>query len=132
MAAGEVVTDLLKVIVSNTRDPVERELDLRVQVATNARGAEAVKALIRRQGLDAVHRAMNDVIAYTRKRIGNRIAELDEGEHSFTSHLDDDGMGGDPVPDQGDGARRERPTAFRFRRARARRHAARSTFRSTR
>src|SRR5436309_2737170 len=54
MAAGEIVADLLKLIVSNTRDPVERELDLRVQVATNARGAEAVKALIRRQGLDAV------------------------------------------------------------------------------
>ncbi len=98
MAAGEVVTDLLKLIVSNTRDPVERELDLRVQVATNARGAEAVKALIRRQGLDAVRSAMNDVIAYTRKRIGNRIAALAEGEHSFTSYLDDDGMGGDPVP----------------------------------
>src|SRR5678815_4711539 len=29
MVAGEVATDLLKLIVSNTRDPIERELDLR-------------------------------------------------------------------------------------------------------
>ena len=98
MAAGEVVTDLMKLIVSNTRDPVERELDLRVQIATNARGADAVRDLMRRQGADSVRRAMSDVIAYTRRRIGNRIAELAEGEHSFTSWLDDDGMGGDPVP----------------------------------
>jgi N-methylhydantoinase B len=96
--AGEVCTDLMKLIVSNTRDPVERELDLRVQIATNARGVEAVRGLIRRMGRDAVRSAMNDVIAYTRKRIGNRIAELAEGEHSFTSYLDDDGMGGEPVP----------------------------------
>jgi N-methylhydantoinase B len=96
--AGEVQGDLLKLIVSNTRDPVERELDLRVQIATNARGADAVRDLIRRQGLPSVRRAMSDVIAYTRRRIGNRIAELAEGEHSFVSWLDDDGMGGDPVP----------------------------------
>jgi N-methylhydantoinase B len=98
VAAGETCTDLMKLIVSNTRDPVERELDLRVQIATNARGAQAFRDLIRRQGLATVRQVMSDVIAYTRRRIGNRIAELAEGEHGFTSYLDDDGMGGDPVP----------------------------------
>jgi N-methylhydantoinase B len=96
--AGDMCLDLLKLIVSNTRDPVERELDLRVQIATNARGAAAVRALVGRLGLDTVRRGMHDVIAYTRRRIGNRIAALAQGEHSYTSWLDDDGMGGDPVP----------------------------------
>ena len=47
-----------------------------MQVATNGRGADAVRALIQRVGLEAVRRSMSDVIAYTRRRIGKRIAEL--------------------------------------------------------
>ncbi|ARP92928.1 hydantoinase B/oxoprolinase family protein [Bordetella genomosp. 13] len=96
--AGEVDEDLLRLICSNTRDPEERLLDLRVQMATNRRGAAAVQGLIRQMGLDAVLRSVDDVIAYTRRRLQNRIAELKEGSYSFHSDLDDDGMGGDPVP----------------------------------
>jgi N-methylhydantoinase B len=96
--AGEVEEDLLNLICANTRDPEERLLDLRVQIATNKRGAAAVQGLIRQMGLDAVLRSVDDVIAYTRRRLLNRIAELKHGSYTFRSDLDDDGMGGDPVP----------------------------------
>ena len=45
-----------------------------------------------------MRQSIEDVIAYTRRRIRNRIAELADGEYTFTNYLDDDGMGGDPVP----------------------------------
>lgn len=96
--AGELDVDLLNLIACNTRDPEERALDLRVQIATNERGAEAARGLARQMGLDAVRQAIEDILAYTRRRIRKRIAELKDGEYSFTNHLDDDGMGGDPVP----------------------------------
>jgi N-methylhydantoinase B len=96
--AGQVQDDLLRVICSNTRDPEERVLDLRVQMATNRRGGDAVLGLIRQMGLEAVLRSVEDVITYTRRRLRNRIAELRQGSYSFTSYLDDDGMGGEPVP----------------------------------
>jgi N-methylhydantoinase B len=96
--AGELDADLLRLIACNTRDPEERMLDLRVQIATNGRGAEAARDLIRQMGLSAVRRSIDDIICYTRRRIRNRIAELTDGEYAFTSYLDDDGMGGDPVP----------------------------------
>ena len=96
--AGELQDDLLRTICLNTRDPEERMLDLRVQIATNERGAEAVRGLIRQMGLDAVLRSVDDVIEYTRRRLQIRIAELKRGSYTFESHLDDDGMGGDPVP----------------------------------
>jgi len=96
--AGEVQEDLLRLICSNTRDPEERMLDLRVQIATNRRGSEAVLGLIRQMGLAAVLRSVDDVITYTRRRLLNRIAELKQGSYTFTSYLDDDGMGGEPVP----------------------------------
>ena len=96
--AGELDADLLNLIACNTRDPEERALDLRVQIATNGRGAEAARGLIRQMGLAAARQSIDDIITYTRRRIRNRIAELADGEYSFTNYLDDDGMGGDPVP----------------------------------
>ncbi|MFC4277306.1 hydantoinase B/oxoprolinase family protein [Achromobacter aloeverae] len=95
--AGEIDEDLLNLICANTRDPEERLLDLRVQMATNRRGAAAVQGLVRQMGLDAVLRSVEDVIRYTRRRLLNRIAELKQGSYTFHSDLDDDGMGGDPV-----------------------------------
>lgn len=97
---GQNDEDMLRLICANTRDPEERVLDLRVQMATNRRGAAAVQGLIRQMGLDAVLRSVDDVIAYTRRRLLNRIAELQAGSYTFRSDLDDDGMGGDPVPIQ--------------------------------
>ena len=96
--AGELQEDLLRLVCNNTRDPEERLLDLRVQIATNKRGSDAVLGLIKQMGLAGVLRSVDDVITYTRRRLLNRIAELKQGSYSFTSYLDDDGMGGDPVP----------------------------------
>jgi len=95
--AGEVDEDLLRLICANTRDPEERILDLRVQMATNERGAAAMRGLIRQMGLDEVLQSVEDVIAYTRLRLTQRIAELREGRYAFENYLDDDGMGGEPV-----------------------------------
>ncbi len=95
--AGVLQEDLLRLICSNTRDPEERQLDLKVQMATNRRGADAVLGLIRQMGLPAVLRSVEDVITYTRRRLGNRIAELRQGSYTFQGQMDDDGLGGDPV-----------------------------------
>src|SRR3954469_18700751 len=96
--AGVLDTEVLNLIAHNTRDPEERALDLRVQIATNERGAQAARELIAQMGVAAVRQSIEDIIAYTRRRIRNRIAELKAGEYSFTNYLDDDGMGGEPVP----------------------------------
>jgi N-methylhydantoinase B len=95
---GELDVDLLRMIACNTRDPEERTLDLRVQIATNGRGADAARDLVRQMGLSTVRQSIDDIISYTRRRIRNRIGELTDGEYSFINYLDDDGMGGDPVP----------------------------------
>ncbi|OZI25892.1 5-oxoprolinase [Bordetella genomosp. 9] len=95
--AGQMDEDLLNLICANTRDPEERLLDLRVQMATNRRGTAAMQGLIRQMGLQAVLDSVDDVIRYTRRRLLNRIAELKQGSYTFQSDLDDDGLGGDPV-----------------------------------
>ncbi|MCC7486066.1 MAG: hydantoinase B/oxoprolinase family protein [Burkholderiales bacterium] len=95
---GELDEALLRFITCNMRDPEERALDLKVQIGTNERGAEAARALAGQMGIAAVRRSIDDVISYTRRRFRNRIAELRPGEYTFTSFLDDDGLGGEPVP----------------------------------
>jgi N-methylhydantoinase B len=49
-------------------------------------------------GLNAVTEAIHDLISYTGRRLRNRIRDMADGAASFTSYLDDDGLGGDPVP----------------------------------
>ena len=96
--SGVVEDDLLRLICANCRDPEERGLDLRVQIATNQRGSDAVKDLVRQVGLTKVLQSVEDVLTYTRNRLANRIGDLTEGSYRFTNMLDDDGMGGNPVP----------------------------------
>ena len=96
--AGAIDDDVMRLICSNTREPEERALDLRVQIATNARGGELVEALADRTGLTRMLEAVDDLLAYTGRRLRHRIAALSDGSYSCTSYLDDDGQGGDPVP----------------------------------
>ena len=94
---GELDEDLLALIAHNSRDPEERSL-LKVQVAANVRGVSLMRDLARRMGLAAVTAVVDDLLAYTARRLRNRIRDMADGEAGFTAWLDDDGLGGDPVP----------------------------------
>ena len=95
---GVISDDVMRLICSNTREPEERALDLQVQIATNARGAVLLEELAGRKGLEQVQSAVGDLLAYTGRRLRNRIAQLTDGSYCCTSYLDDDGQGGEPVP----------------------------------
>lgn len=95
---GAIREDLLDLIAQNTREPEERILDLKVQIATNTQGNAALEGLIRQMGLDPVLQAVDDILAYTARRLQMRIDAIAGAEGSFTAYLDDDGSGGDPVP----------------------------------
>lgn len=96
--AGIVDEDLLNLIASNSRLAEERGLDLKVQIAVNIRGGNETRALFLRMGLDRAEEAIDAVLTYTAKRLRRKLASLPAGSHSFSTWLDDDGMGGAPVP----------------------------------
>jgi N-methylhydantoinase B len=55
--------------------------------------------LVDQMGFEAVQNAIEDVLAYTARRLRNRVRELKPGNYSYTDYLDDDGSGPtDPVP----------------------------------
>ncbi len=96
--AGIIDEDLLSLIAWNTRDPEERLLDLRTQIGTNQRGGAMLIALVDRTGWSIVEQAIEDILAYTKCRLQNRIAALPDGIYSFERSMDDDGFPGKPVP----------------------------------
>ncbi|CAM4279736.1 hydantoinase B/oxoprolinase family protein [Bordetella muralis] len=98
--AHQIDDDLIGMIALNSRLPEERALDLRVQIATNEKGAIAAQTLIGRMGGAACfQRAVDDLLLYTLRRTEYRIAALPQGSMAFTTWLDDDGTGqGGRVP----------------------------------
>jgi N-methylhydantoinase B len=95
---GEIDDDLVELIVTNTRDPEERRLDLRTQIGTNVRAGAMLVQLCARMGWPTVERAIEDILLYTSRRLKNRIAALPDGEYRFERAMDDDGFPGPPVP----------------------------------
>ncbi len=95
---GELDEDLLNLVSQNSREAEERSLDLKVQIATNERGKRLLLALANQMGLEAMTGAVDDLLAYTGRRLRNRIRDMQDGRASFVAYLDDDGVGGEPVP----------------------------------
>jgi len=96
--AGEIDEDLLDLIACNTRDPEERRLDLRTQIGTNRRGSAMLTELVTKMGWPAVAHSIEDILAYTGRRLANRILALPSGRFSFARAMDDDGFAGPQVP----------------------------------
>jgi N-methylhydantoinase B len=96
--AGAIDRDLLELIAHNTRDPEERILDLKTQVGTNVRGGDMLVKLVDRMGWPVVERAIDDILAYTERRLRAAIAVLPDGQYHFERSLDDDGFEGPLVP----------------------------------
>lgn len=95
---GELDEDLLAMIAHNSREPVERTLDLKAQIAVNWRGAALMLRLVEADGIEAVERAIDDLLAYTARRLRARIAAMPDGEYRGERWMDSDGLpGGDPI-----------------------------------
>ena len=90
--------DIMNLIIQNTREPEDRLLDLKVQIATNNLGLERLSSLIDRMGITSLNQAVEDLLVYTERRLRTIISKLNNGQHSFTTWMDDDGIGGEKLP----------------------------------
>ena len=90
--------DIMKLIIQNTREPNDRLLDLNVQIATNNLGTARLIDLIEKMGIVNLNQAIDDLLTYTDQRTRNLISKLNDGSHSFTTWMDDDGLEGEKLP----------------------------------
>ncbi len=94
--SGAVDGDLLNLILANVRTPQERLGDLRAQYAGCRVGAERVQTLVVRWGRDKLAAGMEEIKAYSERRMRAEIRRLPAGPFSFEDALDDDGVSDTP------------------------------------
>jgi N-methylhydantoinase B len=80
--------ETLRELAAQMRNPVQREADLRAQLAAGRAGAERVEALIERFGLDSFRAGLEETLDYAERRTRARIAELPDGVRTATDVLE--------------------------------------------
>ena len=93
---GEVVDDVLALILANVRTPDERRGDLRAQTAANAAGRRRFRELAATHGAD-LDPALEAIKDYSERRMRAEIGNLPDGTYAFSDALDDDGRGNEDL-----------------------------------
>jgi N-methylhydantoinase B/oxoprolinase/acetone carboxylase alpha subunit len=94
---GKIDRELLGLVLANVRTPVEREGDLMAQLASLARGAERMGALVAKHGLGKVETNMRALQDYSERMMRAAIRTLADGVYRFEDCLDSDGVTPAPV-----------------------------------
>ena len=95
---GSYVSDVLDLILANTRTPRVRRGDFRAQIAANQLAQGRLAELMRRRGRETVLAAFDEVIAYTERHTRNAIRRLPDGEYTATSEIEGDGIDHGDIP----------------------------------
>jgi N-methylhydantoinase B len=91
---GDVVDDVLALLLANVRTPDERRADLRAQLAAHDRAVERLADLLDRTG-DVVYDAFDAVVRYSRDRMESELASIPDGVYTARDVLEGDGITAD-------------------------------------
>ncbi|GAB4171305.1 MAG: hydantoinase B/oxoprolinase family protein [Thalassobaculales bacterium] len=94
---GEIVQDVVDIIMSNIRVPAEREGDMAAQVGALHAGARALTRLLDRYGADTVDAAVAELRDRSERQMRSLIETIPDGTYSFASALDSDGVDNRPL-----------------------------------
>lgn len=90
---GVLDEDMMELIMLNFQMKYERRGDLRAQLTTNQYGADKLKELIDRIGLETYEEFCGEWLAYGARKARAAISDLPDGSYAFTDYMDDDGAG---------------------------------------
>ena len=94
---GELLPDILALILANIRSPHQTGGDIRAQIAAVKLGQKRMSEIIRRFGGATVQQFTEEMIEYTNRWARREIAKLPQGDHTATCALDDDGICDEPI-----------------------------------
>lgn len=97
VGADGAPTDILDVILANSRTPAEREGDLRAQLAAHRLAQARLEEVAGRYTAPAVARAMADLLAYAERRTRAEIARMPDGRYTAEEFLEGDGVTDAPL-----------------------------------
>jgi len=86
------VSDVMDLILANSRTPELRRGDLRAQIAANHRAQHRLGELIAKRGLESILVAFEEVVAYTERIARGAIRELPDGVYAAEGEIEGDGV----------------------------------------
>lgn len=95
---GELMEDIMSLVMANVRTPEERRGDINAQLAALRTGQKRLLELAGKHGADLLTAGLKALQDYAERRILKRIAELPDGIYEAEDALDDDGVASEPVP----------------------------------
>ena len=97
LQGGRQQDDVLKLLLANVRTPEERGGDLAAQLGCLAVGERRLRELVRRAGVAEVRAAMNAIVEYGERMLGNAIERMPRGVYAAEDVMEDDGFGNGPL-----------------------------------
>jgi N-methylhydantoinase B len=97
MRRGEMNKDVLAMLLNNVRTPEEREGDLGAQLAACHTGAERLREVCSRYGIERARRAAADLLDYSEELMRAFLQRVPHGEYGAEDFLDGDGISDRPV-----------------------------------
>jgi len=86
-----------RLLAANIRVPEQTIGDFDAQFAANAVGAERIKQLCKKYGVDVVQLAMTELVDYAERRFKAALLELPDGTYHGEDAVDDDGITDTPL-----------------------------------
>ena len=97
MRAGKMQSDVLALLLSNVRTPQEREGDLGAQIAACHTGAERLREICSRYGLERAKTAARELLEYSEEMMRAFLQKVPRGRYRAEDFLDNDGISDRPI-----------------------------------
>jgi N-methylhydantoinase B len=97
MRAGLMEHDVLALLLNNVRTPEEREGDLGAQIAACHTGAERLREVCARYGIERARRAARELLQYSEDLTRTFLRRVPSGIYCADDFLDNDGINDKPV-----------------------------------
>lgn len=97
MKGGEVLRDVLDLVLYNVRTPAEREGDLTAQIGSCRIGCERLRELVGKYGQAIVEKYIGELLKYSERLMRAELKRMPEGEFRAEDFLDGDGVVDEPI-----------------------------------
>jgi N-methylhydantoinase B len=97
MRAGKMERDMLALLLNNVRTPGEREGDLGAQIAACHTGAERLREVCDRYGLERTRSASQALLDYSERMMRAFLGHVSKGTYRAHDFMDGDGISDRPV-----------------------------------
>jgi N-methylhydantoinase B len=94
---GRIVDDIFNLVANNIRSPKETGGDLRAQIAGVHVGLRRLEEVIEKFGWETLSTSIENLLAYTERRVRDEVARIPDGEYRAVGWMDDDGIHDEPI-----------------------------------